>query len=236
MRRVGPERLSDAELLAVLLGTGRVGEPVELLAARLLRESDGLEGLWRMGEGGLARVRGLGPGKASRLLAGLELGRRLAASPACSRDPFRSAADVAARYAPAMAFLEDERFVAIALDARHRLLREIEVARGGRTGVEVDVGSAFRGLLREGAVAAIFLHNHPSGSPDPSQEDRMLTVRLVEAGRIVGVRVLDHVVLARGGHHSFAEEGVVAWDWPGARSSLEGLRRASGLVASGRGG
>ncbi len=215
--RLGPERLSDAELLAVLLGTGRPGEPVEQLASRLLRDVGGLEGMWRMGSGALARVSGLGPCKAGRVLAGLELGVRLASLPARCDEPFRSSRDVAARYGPWMGALGEERFVALALDGRHRLLREWEVARGGRTGVEVDVGKTFGHLLREGAVAAVFLHNHPSGSPDPSQEDHRLTVRLVEAGRIVGVRVLDHVVLARGGHFSFAESGALPCAWRSRR-------------------
>ncbi len=228
---MGPERLSEAELVAVVLGTGRAGESVHRLALRLLEEAGGLQGLARMGTGALQRWAGLGPAKATRLVAALELGRRLMAMPPRDDAPLVGPREVARRVGPALLHLEHERFVALALDARHRLLRQIEVARGGSTGVEVDVASVFRSLLREGAVAAIFVHNHPSGCPRPSREDAWLTERLAEAGRLLGIRVLDHVVVARGGHYSFAEAGLLPGRWsagPGARGADRGMSGAHG--------
>lgn len=206
---MGAEALSDAELVAVLLGTGGTGEPVAVLSARLLEEAGGLGGLERMGAGALARLAGVGPGKASRLLAAVELGRRVVERPLSRGARIASSRDVDAALRPRLARASNEHFIAIPLDAKNRAIGEIRVAVGGLTACPVAPSDVFRGLVREAAAAVIFVHNHPSGEPDPSAEDVALTERLVRAGELLGVRVLDHVILGHEGYFSFLDAGML---------------------------
>jgi DNA repair protein RadC len=206
--RGGPRHLEDDELLAVLIGTGCAKEPVGRLAARLLAESSGLVGLAQLSPPLLARTRGIGPTKAARIAAALELGRRVAqAAPPPTR--LRSAEDVDALLRSRLAHLEVEHFLALALDARHRVVRELWVSKGTMTACIVSVADVYRQLLREAAPAVIFVHNHPSGEAEPSQDDVLLTERLVSAGELLGVRVIDHVIIAREGHRSLRDLGLM---------------------------
>lgn len=209
LRRVGIEGLSDQELIALLLGTGAPGEPVMVVASRLLHEAGGLRGIGRLGLGSLERLTGLGPTKGARLLAALELGRRSLARPFERSVRFTSSAMVDAALRPRLATAQSERFLAIALDVKQRLIAEIEIGRGGMTACPVDPGDVFRALLREAAVGAIFVHNHPSGDPQPSVDDVQLTDRLTRAGSLLGIHVLDHVIVAAQGHFSFADAGLL---------------------------
>lgn len=208
LREVGAEHLSDGELLAVLLGTGRRAEPVDALAARLLHTLGGLSRLRGIGLGGLEAVPGLGPGKASRLVAAVEVGRRaLRGDP--GRRRVRTSRDVDRLVRARLAGVATERFLAVALDARSGLIACQEVARGGVASCPVAPSEVFRLLLREAAAAAVVVHNHPSGDPSPSAEDVALTSRLVEAGALLGVPILDHVIVAREGYFSFADGGLL---------------------------
>ncbi|MDW8364043.1 MAG: DNA repair protein RadC [Myxococcales bacterium] len=205
----GARTLSDAELVAVLLGTGRRGEPVEVLAARLVAQVGGPHGLSNTGAGTLAAIEGVGEAKAARLLAALELGAR-AMRPALVRGcAFGSSRDVHACYGPALGRERLEWFVAVALDARNRVLAEMRSGPAGPAGCPVSPGDVMRMLLREAAAGALFVHNHPSGEPDPSAEDAELTRRLVEAGRLLGVRVIDHVIVTADRWFSFADAGLL---------------------------
>ncbi len=210
LRSVGHQRLCDAELLAILLGTGTAREPVSILATRLLHDAGGLDGLTRLGPGGLERLSGLGPTKASRIVAAIELGRRVVARPLERGARIVSSRDVDAAFRPQLADLDHERFMAIALDAKSRPIREIEIARGGLSACAVAPSDVFRALVREAAASVIVLHNHPSGEPSPSPEDVALTERLTRAGELIGIRVLDHVVIGREGYFSFLDAGLIA--------------------------
>ncbi len=210
LRSVGAPHLSDAELVALLLGTGTSREHVSVLASRLLNEAAGLRGLARLGLGGLAATSGVGESKAARLMAALELGRRAASLSPVSMERIGTSHDVVALVGPRLRDAEVEHFVALALDARNRPLAMIEVAKGSITACPVAPADVFRAVLREAGPAVVFAHNHPSGDPQPSPEDIVLTDRLVSAGRLLGIHVVDHVIVARDGHFSFLDAGLLA--------------------------
>lgn len=209
LRRVGRESLSEAELLAILLGTGRRGESVELLATRILHEFGGLAGLERLGMGELLALSGLGPGKASRVVAAVELGRRVATTPLLRGARITSSRDVDAALRPRLARAETEQFLAIPVDARNRPLGELQIAVGGLSACPVSPGDVFRSLLREAASGVIFAHNHPSGDTHPSTEDLAITERLSAAGDLLGIRVLDHLIVGHEGYFSFLDAGLL---------------------------
>jgi len=211
LRDRGAAALSDAELLALLLRTGG-GEGALALAGDLLRRHGGLRGLARAGPGELLRASGMGEARTASLLAGLELSRRLAGRRLRPGDPIRDPADVHRHFHPVLRDLAHERFVALLLDGRHRVLREEVVSQGTLTASLVHPREVFRCALREAAAALVLVHNHPSGDPTPSAEDREVTRRLARAGEILGVRVLDHVVVAERGFASLREEGLLPCD------------------------
>lgn len=210
LARVGPACLSDEELLALVLGTGSAGEPVTLLAARLAREGGGVQGLARRGVGSLGSMGGLGVSKASRIVAAIELGRRVHEQPWSPRPRIDSSASVDALVRAHLAGEDVEHFVALALDAKNRVKAELRIATGGATACAVSPSDVFRALLREAAAAAVFVHNHPSGDSKPSADDVAFTARLLSAGRILGVRVVDHVIVAREGYFSFLDAGLMS--------------------------
>jgi DNA repair protein RadC len=209
LRRVGREALSDEELIALVLGTGSAREPVTVLAARLLRESGGLSGLTRSGAGALARVGGIGESKAARLVASLELGRRVHEVPWTTGPRIESSRDVDSLLRARLASAEVESFVALPTDAKNRVIAELTIARGGLSACPVAPSDVFRAILREAAAAVVFAHNHPSGDASPSADDIALTDRLVRAGTLLGVRVLDHVIIGREGYFSFVDAGLL---------------------------
>lgn len=205
----GSEALSDAELLALLLRTGGRGSGVLAVAGRLLVLRGGLEGLARSSARELAEVPGVGPAKTATVLAALELGRRLAGRRLRPGAALRGPEDVYRHYHPSLRHSHQERFFAVLLDGRHRVLRHEVVSLGTLTASLVHPREVFRPALRASAAALILVHNHPSGDPTPSAEDRDVTARLVRAGQILGVRVLDHVVVAERGYCSLREEGLL---------------------------
>jgi len=207
LARVGPEALTDAELLALLLRTGAAGRDAVGLAGDLLAAVGGLRGLARAGVGELTCDAGMGPAKASAVLAALELSRRLAGHRLDPGQPLRSPEDVHRHFYPRLRDVLHERFLALLLDGRHRVLREVAISQGTLTASLVHPREVFRAAVREAAAALVLVHNHPSGEPAPSREDREVTRRLVRAGEVVGVRVVDHVVVAERGYYSFREAG-----------------------------
>jgi DNA repair protein RadC len=205
----GPGALSPAELLAILIrtGDGRRRETA-LDVARSLWSAYG--GDWdQMAQATTAELAahpGLGPAKASSVVAALEIGRRVGQRPMAPESAFRTSRQVFDHYARRLADLRKEQFHCLLLDTRNRYLREERVSEGSLTASLVHPREAFRAAVRESASAVIFAHNHPSGDPAPSREDRELTRRLWEAGKVLGIRVLDHVILGNGRYYSFADE------------------------------
>ena len=210
LRRLGSTNLSDPELLALILGTGRSGEDVGSLAIRIVRDSGGLWALARMSVVELARIAGIGPAKAARLAAAFELGSRSLIRPDLGTEPLSNSEVVFQRYGRRLMASPIERFMVVCVDAKNRARAEREVARGGRTSCQVDPAEVFRVLVSESASGAIFIHNHPSGDPDPSRQDLELTQRLVSAGSLFDIRILDHVIVGSGRYASLRDAGL----WP----------------------
>jgi DNA repair protein RadC len=207
LERLGAEALSDTELVALLLRTGSRGAGALALAAELLVRHGGLPGLARAAERDLRGATGVGPAKSAALAAAVEVGRRLAARRLRAGLAIRGPADVYRHFHPTLRFASHERFLVVLLDGRHRVLRQELVSQGTLTASLVHPREVFRPALREAAAALILVHNHPSGDPTPSREDREVTERLRKAGEILGVPVLDHVVVAERGYHSLREDG-----------------------------
>ena len=208
LRALGAAALSDVELLALLLGTGTAREGVLDVATRLLATVGGLGALARLAPPQLAALPGLGPARAAEIVAALELGRRASRDIAAERPQIMRPADAVALLTPALAHLEQERSVVLLLDRRHRLLREVVVGFGGIAHAPMEPREIFSAALREPGVAAVLVaHNHPSGDPTPSPEDRAVTRRLTRAAETLGLELLDHVIVAAGGWASLREQG-----------------------------
>lgn len=203
----GPGSLSDAELLAILLGSGRQGQNVVEVAHDLLARAGDLRRLAASAEAELCALPGVGPARAAAIQAALELGRRVMGSRPERGRLLANSADVWTHYRARLGASPVEEFWMLALDVRHRLLFETCVARGSLTGVEVHPRDVYRVLIRGSAASVIFCHNHPSGDPTPSRQDLELTKRLREVGELCGIAVLDHVVVASDGFVSIASRG-----------------------------
>lgn len=207
--RRGPESLSDAELIEVLLGAGVAGAPARRIARRLLAEHGGLSGLARLEASAWLRARGVGEARAARLLAALELAHRLAGAGPPRGARVSSPADVAAWLRARLRHERREVFVVLLLDGRHRLLDAVRVSVGTLTSSLVHPREVFAPAIAARAAAVVAAHNHPSGDPEPSIEDLQVTRRLEEVGRLVGIRLLDHVVVGDPGFVSLRERGYV---------------------------
>ncbi len=220
LREVGLAALSHEELVALILRTGSRGRSATALAGQLLRERGGLLPLARSQPGELNGFPGIGAAKASALSAAFELGRRAATRALAPGSTIRSAADVDRHFRPRLRGARREHFLVLLLDTRNRFLREVAVSIGTLTASLVHPREVFRPALREAAAALVLVHNHPSGDPQPSSEDREITRRLVGAGALLGVPIVDHVVIAERGYTSLREEGMFPeGDSPGESSS-----------------
>ncbi|HEX3770638.1 MAG TPA: DNA repair protein RadC [Polyangiaceae bacterium] len=210
---VGVDHLGDAELVALVLGTGRAGLPVNVLAVLLLEEHGGVGGLARTGVGALAERAGVGLAKGARLAAAVELGRRAtfaASLEARVKLPDRTAVE---RWAnQRLTTLDHEELWILALDGQHGLRAARRVASGGIHGMHVAARDPLRVALREGASAFVLVHNHPSGDPAPSPEDVSFTRVVERAAGVVGTPLLDHVVVARRRAASMLELGLLSQD------------------------
>ena len=206
LSRVGAASLKDDELVAVLLGRGCRGkDALEVARDVLARFPDG--GLARADLSGLKGIRGLGRAKAAAIVAAVELAERLKPGPA-----LQPVLDSPRKVLDQVAFLhgkKQEHFTALYVDARNRLLTKETVSVGTLTASLVHPREVFAPALSHRAAAAVVVHNHPSGDPSPSSEDREVTRRLVRAGALLGVEILDHLVVADGGYFSFKEHQLL---------------------------
>lgn len=194
-RIMGPGTLTDAELVSLMCGRPVANVP-ELRRVKEMRVPE------------LARRLGISEVRALRVLVGLEAGRRAQQVPLAPRVRLLSPSDVAGVMGPQLSGLAREHVVALLVDRRQRLISQVTVSEGWAEGAPVDPREVFRPALAETASGLILVHNHPSGDPTPSQSDRDLTRRLRDAGQVLGCRLLDHVVVASGGHSSLAQEGL----------------------------
>jgi DNA repair protein RadC len=192
----GPTVLSDAELIAVLLRTGRRGHGAAVTAQELLAEVGGVAGVSRLCVQDLVRRPGIGPAKAATLLAAVELGSRLAGAELRRGERLDRPEGAATYLACRLKSERQEVFGVLCLDSRHRLLASHRLTVGTRTQAPVDTAEVFRRALLDDAAGLVLYHNHPSGDLDPSRDDLALTRRLARAGDTMGVTVLDHLIVA----------------------------------------
>ncbi|MFI5300162.1 MAG: DNA repair protein RadC [Polyangiales bacterium] len=210
LKDLGAKALSSSELLAILIGSGTSRCSALGLAQEVLERSGGsLRRLAAQPVAALTAVHGLGTARAVAIHAALELGRRLAGEARDEGAPLRSPRDVWAAYASRLEDLPVEEFHVAVLDAQHRLDRDITITRGILNSSLVHPREVFREAIAERAAAIILVHNHPSGDPTPSADDRAITAQLVAAGRLLDIPVADHVVIGRGRYLSFAEGGML---------------------------
>lgn len=203
---LGEARLSDAECLALILRTGGRGETAEQLAQRLLRQFAGLPGLAAASPREIGSVKGVGVVRAAALCAAFGLARRLAEAALRPGTLVRSGADVARVVRDSARGSRRESFFLVLLDVRHRILGVQVVSTGGIDTAPVHPREVFSPAIRDGASAVVVAHNHPSGDPTPSAEDRAVTERLRDVGVLVGIQLLDHLVVGAERFFSFAEE------------------------------
>lgn len=203
LTRAGASALGDTELLALVLGSGTARRDALALGRAILVASSGVDGLARLSLHELRSVEGVGAARAARLLAAVELGRRALVRAAGERPRFKSPEEVAGYLLPLHGGHRVEQFGVLLLDTKHRLIRSALVSMGAPDTAVAQPREVFREALLASAGAVILFHNHPSGDPLPSPDDVAVTARLVQAGQVLGVPVLDHVILGAGRFYSF---------------------------------
>jgi DNA repair protein RadC len=205
----GVESLGDADLVAIVLGTGLMGRPVGLVAAGVLDACGGIEGMARLGPAALADHPGVGDAKALRLAAAIEIGRRAIRRATATREPLCTSAAVASLMSPRLGPLDHEEMWVLSLDGRNGLRGCRRVAHGGLHGCSVAARDLLRAALVDAASALVLVHNHPSGDPSPSIEDVAMTRTVVDAGAAVGVPLVDHVIIGGGRYTSLLDLGII---------------------------
>ncbi|MEW9105129.1 DNA repair protein RadC [Paenibacillus sp.] len=209
MMQYGAESISHAELLAILLRTGTRNESAITLAQRILNQVGQLRHLHDMSITELTAIRGIGDAKALQLKAGLELGRRMSRS--CLEDALqiRQPQDAADLLMESMRYYDKEHFICLFLNTKNRIIAQETISIGILDASLVHPREVFKAALKCGAASIICAHNHPSGDPTPSPEDVALTRRLLEAGEIVGIELLDHLVIGDNQYVSLKERGLM---------------------------
>lgn len=209
LMRNGAQALTDAELLSLLIRVGTGSQNAVDLARCVLGTQSDLRSLSSRTPMELMRVKGIGPAKAVELFAAFELGRRLQSSPGSTRVIIRSPDDVVRHLGPLLSNRRTEAFVVLVLQSDNSLKAEVELTNGTLNASLVHPREVYKAAIDHGAASIIVVHNHPSGNPTPSREDIEITHQLAEAGRIVGIPLHDHVIIAGQGHTSLAEQGVL---------------------------
>lgn len=209
MMHYGAESLSQTELLAILLRTGAQSESAIHIAQRLLNIAGGLRGLADLSIEELTTIKGIGPAKAVQLKAGIELGRRMANSRLTEAVVIRSPQDAAEILTEQLRYLQKEHFICLFLNTKNHVIAQETLSMGSLNASIVHPREVFRAAMKCSSAAIICAHNHPSGDPTPSPEDISLTARLVQAGEIVGIDVLDHLVIGDGSYVSLKQKGYM---------------------------
>jgi DNA repair protein RadC len=207
--RYGPVSMSDAQLLAIVLRTGDGGKSALDLGLEVLNMFGSLKDIEQASTAELRKVKGIGLAKIAQLKAALELGNRMFAEPTGKGPVFLSSKDVHSYFYPKFRNFKKEVFCCAMLDAKNRMIRDSRISEGTLTRSLIHQREAFREAIKESACSVIFVHNHPSGDPEPSREDISITEKLVSAGDIVGIKVLDHVVVGDGVYASIMEGGYL---------------------------
>jgi len=205
----GAGTLSDAQILAIILRTGGGGKSAIDLAMEMLSSFGTLRAVEQASVVEMSRFKGMGDAKVAQIKAAFDLGRRLLCEVSPRGPQFMSGKDVYLYYSQRFSLMKKEVFHCAMLDARNRVFRDSRVSEGTLTNSLIHPREAFRDAIRESAASVIFAHNHPSGDPSPSREDIIITERLADAGEIVGIKVLDHVIIGDGQFTSMMEKGYM---------------------------
>jgi DNA repair protein RadC len=214
----GAGALSDAELLALLLSTGVPGESVMPLSERILRENGGFLGLMGLEVEELEELTGVGPAKATKLKATMEIANRVIQSTAAKRLAITGPDDIVKLVELQLTGLDQEQLIVIVLDQKHRVVGNRMVYQGSVNQAQVRIAEIFRPAVQKNAPAIAIVHNHPSGDPTPSAADVALTAEIAKAGELLSIDVLDHVIIGHGRHVSLRRLGLGFP--PGSRKSL----------------
>ena len=207
----GAKSLSNAELLAILLRTGTKNDSVLQVAEKLLihYQNNGLAGIWNLSPKEFSRIKGIGTVKAITVIAALELGMRLAEEPYKQRFVIRSPKDVADYVMPRLRYEKKEHFMVMLLNTKNHVLATPIISIGSLNASIVHPREVFREAITYSAASVILIHNHPSGDPTPSQEDKLVTSKLVQAGTLMDITVLDHIIIGDSKYISIKEEGMI---------------------------
>lgn len=209
LMNLGPEKLSDAELIAILLGSGTGKVTAVDVAKRLLIEYKELNLLSERSISDLKRMKGIGSAKAVKLMAAFEIGRRIASGGNIKKEKIVSPENVADYYIPLMKHLKKEVFKIVLLDSSNQIIKDVEISKGSLNANVVHPREVFKEAVSESAASIILIHNHPSGNAQPSEDDIAVTEKLVEAGKIMGILVCDHIIIGDGEYKSFANLGLI---------------------------
>ncbi len=206
----GRDKLSNMEILAILIGSGtRQRSAMELAAEIISKDSSGIRYLADCRPEELTSISGIGPCKATEILAAVELGKRLASMPATERDVIKSSSDIADIFMERMRYHKKEHFISLMINAKGQIIEETEVSIGDLCSSTTHPREVFVDAVRRSAGSVIFVHNHPSGDPSPSDMDISTTKRLIEAGEILGIPVLDHIIIGDGCYISMKAAGMI---------------------------
>lgn len=208
--QVGASFLSNAELLAILLRTGSSNESVLHLAQKILAELETLHNLHDVTIEELTKIKGIGPAKAVQIKAAIELGKRIVLQSPIDRVSIRSPKDVAHYIMEEMRYLKQEHFIALLLNTKNQIIGKETITVGTLNSSLVHPREVFKPAIKKSSSAMIVVHNHPSGDPTPSKEDIDVTHRLVNAGELIGIDVLDHIVIGDNAYISLKEKGLFA--------------------------
>jgi DNA repair protein RadC len=210
MMQKGAEALSDAELLAILIGSGNTEESAVTLMQRVLAAAgNDLNQLAKWEVRDFSRFKGLGPAKSITIMAALELGKRRSLQERPERAVIRSSGDIYNLLHPLLCDLAQEEFWLLLMNQSARVIDKVRISRGGIDRTVVDVRSILREALLQRATQIALIHNHPSGSPRPSMEDRRLTEQVNKAAQTMNIRLTDHVIISDGKYYSFSDEGLL---------------------------
>lgn len=205
----GAAALSDAELLALIIGSGSGNVTAVDLAKRLIADYKNLVELSRLSVDELSRHRGLGKARSAEIVAAFEIGRRLARSRDSSKIVIKGPADVASYMQPQLAHLKREVFEVLLLNSANVVQKQVRISEGNLNASIVHPREVFKAAIDGLAAGIILVHNHPSGNPEPSGEDKRITRQLVDSGKVVGIPVHDHIIIAGSQYTSFAERGLL---------------------------
>ncbi|WP_073486900.1 MULTISPECIES: DNA repair protein RadC [unclassified Flavobacterium] len=204
----GKDALSDAELLAILIGSGSRNESAVALSQRILADAGNLNSLGKMSISQLMQFKGIGEAKAITIIAALELGRRRRAEDTVKLSKIISSKNTFEIMQPIIGELSHEEFWVLFLNNSNKVISKSQLSKGGITGTIVDIRLVFKLALENGATGLILCHNHPSGNLNPSDADKQITKKIKTAGEILDVKILDHLIITETKYYSFVDEGI----------------------------